>query len=100
MQDDGNGKVRDERTKTLVMPLQNGIQKEKGWVPTFVGMTMTITGLTSNSLLTATRGFNRLKPPFFLRRLIDINRKPFRQFLPRVPFVEVAENWGYNLTCW
>ena len=35
MQDDGNGKVRDERTKTLVMPLQNGTQKDLGLGPDF-----------------------------------------------------------------
>ena len=31
----------DDGTKTLVMPLKNGTQKEVGgsWVPTFVGMT-------------------------------------------------------------
>ena len=35
MQDDGNGKVRDERTKTLVMPLQNGTQKDLKMGPDF-----------------------------------------------------------------
>ena len=44
--------------------------------------------------------FSNLKLIFFPHHPIDINRKPFRQFLPRVPFVEVVENWGYNLTCW
>ena len=43
MQDDGNVKVRDERTKTLVIPLAKRhpeiARNRKGWVPTFVGMT-------------------------------------------------------------
>ncbi len=35
VQDEDNVKVRDERTKTLVMPLQNGTQKDLGLGPDF-----------------------------------------------------------------
>ena len=57
----------DDGTKTLVMPLQNGTQKEKGWVPTFVGMTVKVrfamkitVELVSHSLLNGNKGLQPL----------------------------------------
>jgi hypothetical protein len=44
-------KVRDERTKTLVMPLKNGTQKEKGsWVPMYQTLVMPLKNGTQKDL--------------------------------------------------